>query len=794
VASFERGYIKPLISSVVVLLLGIMVCSGQVPTDGLVAYHPLGGKTSDASGNGDDGTTLGPTPFSTVGADTTPPPAPISLTSTPSGWTYINSFSINWTNPSDPSGIVAAWYKLGSVPGSSSDGVRQTGHPFSVSAIPQGSQAIYVWLEDGAGNKNHNNRSTTTLYYDGEVPTGGTITINNGAASTSSLIVTLNNLGATDGEGSGLSKMCFSNNNESWSPWEPYTGTRSGWDLTEYGGNAAFGKKTVYALFRDTVGFVSSVVSDDIAYSISASDYWVYTNGPGVGNSVRSFAVDSKGRLLAGTWTSGGTVWRTSENSNSWTQLGTIPMSDSVMGISVNAKDHIFISVISKGLYRSTDDGASWQLKNNGLTNLRVHCSLVDKKGYVWVASEGGLFRSTNNGDSWVFRIGGIVGLVFLDSANAIVTQDASKIYRSTNDGGSWASISGSLGVELKGVHPDGSYFGSSATSAIYRSTNFGTSWVNLNNPYVFTSMISAMTFNARGDIFGTQNDGDAGVIMSTDMGANWRAANTGLPSKKVMPIVCLPNGDVFVAPDLCGVYRTRVPTQPAPNIPWTFASTGISHTVIIPTGANPNINGTALTRGDYVGVFYDSSGTQACAGCEPWNGTSNVTLAAFGDDATTNAKDGLAVGEVLKWKIWRQSDGRVFVARATYQSPGAMGGIVTDTSQYRANGISAISALNGSVTSANGQQLPGEFVLMQNYPNPFNPSTRIAYGLGGNVHVRLAVLNTLGQEVATLVDSRQGAGYHEVQFDASGLSSGVYFYRIRAGSYVETRKLLLLR
>jgi hypothetical protein len=773
----------------IVLLLSIWVWSGQVPTYAFVDDHPLSGNANDAFGNDDNGTTPGTTPFSTVAADTTPPPAPIGLTGTPSGWTYINSFSLNWTNPSDPSGIVAAWYKLGSAPGSSSDGVRQTGRPFSVSAIPQGSQAIYVWLEDGAGNKNHNNRSTTTLYYDGAAPTGGAITINNGAVSTSSLIVMINNVGATDGGGSGLSKMCFSNNNTSWSPWEPYTSTRSGWDLSQYGGSAAFGQKTVYALYRDAVGYVSSVVSDDIAYSTNESDYWVYTNGPGVGNSVGSFAVDSKGRLLAGTWTSGGTVWRTSENSNTWTQLGTIPLSDSVMGISVNAKDHIFISVISKGLYRSTDDGASWQLKNSGLTNLRVRGSLVDKKGYVWVASEGGLFRSTNNGDNWAFMIASSKGLVFLDSANTIVTQNASTIYRSTNDGGSWTSIPGTSGVTLEGVHPDGSYFGSSATSAVYRSTNFGTSWVNLNNPIVFTSAISAMTFNARGDIFGTQNGSDAGVIMSTDLGANWTVANTGLPSRKVVPIACLPTGDVFVAPDLFGVYRTRVATQPTPKIPWTFTYTGISHTIIIPTGANPNINGIALTRGDYVGVFYDSSGTLACAGCEPWTGTGNVTLGA-----STTAKDGLAVGEVLKWKFWRQNDGRVVEARATYQSPGAMGGMVTDTSQYRTNGISAISSLNGNVTSANGKQLPELFVLMQNYPNPFNPSTRIAYELAANVHVRLTVLNMLGQEVAALVDGTQETGYHEVKFDATGLSSGVYFYRLQAGTFVETRKLLLVR
>jgi dienelactone hydrolase len=89
---------------------------------------------------------------------------------------------------------------------------------------------------------------------------------------------------------------------------------------------------------------------------------------------------------------------------------------------------------------------------------------------------------------------------------------------------------------------------------------------------------------------------------------------------------------------------------------------------------------------------------------------------------------------------------------------------------------------------------LPDDFTLGQNYPNPFNPSTTIRYGLPHRSHVMLTVFNTLGQEVAQLVNGDLEAGYHEVRFDASGLSSGVYFYRLQAGTFVETRKLLLLR
>jgi hypothetical protein len=87
-----------------------------------------------------------------------------------------------------------------------------------------------------------------------------------------------------------------------------------------------------------------------------------------------------------------------------------------------------------------------------------------------------------------------------------------------------------------------------------------------------------------------------------------------------------------------------------------------------------------------------------------------------------------------------------------------------------------------------------GPFELAQNYPNPFNPSTTIRYGVPTRSHVLLTVFNTLSQQVAVLQNGEQDTGYHEVRFDGSRLSSGAYFYRIEAGSFVQTRKLLLIR
>jgi predicted GH43/DUF377 family glycosyl hydrolase len=102
----------------------------------------------------------------------------------------------------------------------------------------------------------------------------------------------------------------------------------------------------------------------------------------------------------------------------------------------------------------------------------------------------------------------------------------------------------------------------------------------------------------------------------------------------------------------------------------------------------------------------------------------------------------------------------------------------------------SHITAIDGPA----GPPGPHEFALQQNYPNPFNPSTTIRYALAQNSHVTLSVFNTLGQIVSTPVDAEEQAGDYEVRFDGSNLASGVYFYRLSAGSFVRTKRLLLVR
>ena len=103
------------------------------------------------------------------------------------------------------------------------------------------------------------------------------------------------------------------------------------------------------------------------------------------------------------------------------------------------------------------------------------------------------------------------------------------------------------------------------------------------------------------------------------------------------------------------------------------------------------------------------------------------------------------------------------------------------------------------TVTSVeDGLLIPKEFSLLQNYPNPFNPSTNIQYSLGKATQVSLRVYSLLGVEIATLVNSKQEAGTYSVPFNSRtgflNLSSGIYFYRLEAGSFVSTKKLILMK
>jgi len=122
--------------------------------------------------------------------------------------------------------------------------------------------------------------------------------------------------------------------------------------------------------------------------------------------------------------------------------------------------------------------------------------------------------------------------------------------------------------------------------------------------------------------------------------------------------------------------------------------------------------------------------------------------------------------------------------------------GLFVDVHNNSNNVVVVIDSV-GTIVSVNdptdGQKVTS-YALEQNYPNPFNPSTKIIFAIPIASSVRLDVYNILGEKISTLLNTELGAGRHEVNFDASNLASGTYIYRIQAGSFVQTRKMLLLK
>ena len=109
-------------------------------------------------------------------------------------------------------------------------------------------------------------------------------------------------------------------------------------------------------------------------------------------------------------------------------------------------------------------------------------------------------------------------------------------------------------------------------------------------------------------------------------------------------------------------------------------------------------------------------------------------------------------------------------------------------------NGLSGLNFVMNKSNNQNNITTPVQFKLSQNFPNPFNPSTTINYVIPASGLVSIEVYNSLGQLASTLVNEVKEAGSYEVSFDASQLSSGVYFYRLSAGSYTETKKMTLIK
>ncbi len=475
---------------------------------------------------------------------------------------------------------------------------------------------------------------------------------------------------------------------------------------------------------------------------------WIDCNSSLPNCDVRSLAIipDAEAiRILAGTW--GGGVFVSSDTGTSWT-----PYSNALGNFNVRS-----LAVLGELLFVGTEGGVfrndlgTWIAVNAGLTSTFVRTLAVlgtDLFAGTW---GNGVFRSSDGGTSWVWLGAGMANpyirsLMFMDTVLFAGTE-GSGVYRSTNKGTTWPWNNTDRGM-FYSFAASGGRLWAGTDAGVLVSTNRGIMWTG-DGPWMSIYTLAVGQLNgqpATADLFaGTWLDG---VLRSTDNGVTWTWAGSGLPATVVLALAAMPAQGGGDARDLLvGTWGSGVFISTDRGTSWTASNVGLTHPWVYALAVSGS-HVFAGTRGGGVFVSHDRGASWA-----PIN-------------------EGLAELDVVSLAL---TDAELIA--------GTEGGGVWKRS------------LSGIRYSEVGDtDVPVSFRLEQNYPNPFNPSTTIRYGLPNRSYVTLTVFNPLGQQVATLVQDEQEAGYHEVQFDASGLASGVYLYRLQAGDFVQTRKLVFVR
>jgi len=313
-------------------------------------------------------------------------------------------------------------------------------------------------------------------------------------------------------------------------------------------------------------------------------------------------------------------------------------------------------------------------------------------------------------------------------------------VFTSTNNGVNWIPANNGLtNISVISFTVSGTNLFCGTYGGVFLSTNNGANWIEVNNglPIATPFIVNSLTFIDNNLFAGTAG---YGVFLSTDNGANWIEKNNGLTNTAVSTLAV--SGSNIFAGTFSGVF---VSTDNGTNWINTQGLAGVIVESLITIG--PNIFAGSSGGGVYLSTNNGSNWTSVGLGIP------NTTIYAF------------AI-----------SGSKIFA--------GTLSGIV-----YKRELSEIITSVESMSTD-----LPTNFSVSQNYPNPFNPSTTINFSVPSSEFITLKVFDVLGNETATLVNEEKPAGVYEVEFNALGLSSGIYFYKIQTSSFVETKKMILLR
>jgi len=220
----------------------------------------------------------------------------------------------------------------------------------------------------------------------------------------------------------------------------------------------------------------------------------------------------------------------------------------------------IFAGTLAAGLYRSTDNGLTWELAQSGMTNADVYALAVNSSGQVYAGTNGGVFRSNDNGNSWVGLNSGLSDLrvrclAIGPGGQLFAGTDGGGIFRSTNGGTTWQQINANLTqlrIAALTVGTNGIVYAGTEGDGVWRSTNNGDSWLRYASGLAGTS-VRSLTINQQGHIFA----GTGGIFRSTDNGATWQSTIIGLTQAFVYSLVVGPDNYIYAGTEGGGFFRS---------------------------------------------------------------------------------------------------------------------------------------------------------------------------------------------------------------------------------------------
>jgi hypothetical protein len=390
----------------------------------------------------------------------------------------------------------------------------------------------------------------------------------------------------------------------------------------------------------------------------------------------------------------------------------------------------------------------------------------------LFAGTDGGwVFRTTNNGDSWIEIDGGTWWRIPPDTGftrgeiRQLVTQ-----------------LNGSGGTSL---------FAVTSYNELFRSINSDTNWTLLNVGIGHRRISTILIYGAQ--LFaGT----DSGLYRSTDSGISWTTNSNTLTPYRVYSLTVIPSDSVetgLLAGTSIGIYRSS-----DNGSTWTALDTLARDCHSIVVGHN------AIGELRCYAIFLDDVVYSADTG-QTWTPTSRlipftnyyVTCLAVHDTilyAGTNLYGmyysvnggtnwGNANYGLGNWPVYAFAECYGYLFIGTDSHVGSYSSVSRRPLPETITGV-----------KDKGEQNPSTFCLNQNYPNPFNPTTHIKFDLKNNGFVKLTVYDILGREVKILVNEYRRTGKYEVEWNAESFPSGIYFYKIQAGMFVDVKKMLLIR